>query len=128
MDAPQTNPITFATSGPQTNFTTASTTAVDVTGATVTISPSATAKVQAIISGRAFPATGSDIIRVSLWIDGAKIQEFDVTNGANLGVGFALSGQATVSSGSRVIKMQGYNATAARNVNIDQANVNVMYG
>lgn len=121
--------VTFATSGPQATFSTSSTTTVDVTGVTLTITPTRTVTVNASITGRSYGATAGDVVRAALYIDGVKITEVDYAVViANYGVSFSLVAQASVASGSRVIKMMVHNATGARSISVDQANINVIYG
>lgn len=121
--------VTFATSGPQATFSTSSTSTVDVTGVTLTITPTRTVTVNASITGRSYGATAGDVVRAALYIDGVKITEIDYAVViANYGVSFSLVAQASVASGSRVIKMMVHNATGARSISVDQANINVIYG
>lgn len=125
---PTAGTLTFATSGPQANFSTSATTATDVTGATVTINPTATATVDVEVMGRIYLATAGDNIHIALLIDGVIKHEYDASfSTANYGNAFALGAQASVASGARVIKMTVHNATAARSVSVDQANVKLRW-
>lgn len=112
--------ITAQTTGVVATFSTSSTTIVDVTGVTLTATPIVASKIQATISGRVYTATAGDVCRISLWIDGVKVQEYDLsTTQANYGMSFCLAAIASVSAGSRIVKMCVYNATAARSVSVD---------
>ena len=97
-----------------------------MTGVTLTITPTASTVVQALITGRTYRTAGTGNINISLLIDGVTIQTYDVNAEATAsGQGFALSGQATLSAGSRVIKMQMF--TFSGTGVVDDANLSIQY-
>lgn len=118
--------VGFATSGPQSTFSTASTSFVDVTGVTVTINPTRTVTVHATITGRQSTSAVGQDLGVQLLIDGNVIQSYTTRHTtATYEKSFALTGQASVASGARVIKLQG--KTASGTGTFDQCSVSVIY-
>lgn len=121
--------INFATSGPQADFLTTSGTPVDVPGASVTINPTRTAKVMATITGNFYDTTSiTKDCQLNLVIDGVLIQSNALRPpGVSARGAFAVSGQATVPAGARIIKLQILVVGGGDSLHVDAANVNVMW-
>lgn len=120
--------VHFATSGAQADFSTNAGTAVDITGATVTISPTSTVTANIIVTGRYYTASSNGNITFNLLADGVSVQTYDVNPGTTaIGMSLALSGQVSLASGSRVIKVQLNSNSGAVTAHADQINVSVMY-
>ena len=121
--------INLNSTGQQGDFVTQSATPVDVTGATLSITPASTAFVKADAAGNWYDASGTGVNgKIYLLIDGTIIHTLELTPESGTSrQGFALTGGATVTAGTRVIKLQA-STGSSHNWHVAESNLSIVWG